>query len=198
MRKLKTILFILALVFAFLFNFNKTVKAEEENTSSSATTEEIIKKESELQKWMNDNLGWLIGIPTGTLMTGLIEFIVLVKKSKKKKEEIDETKKQNSTGKEILNTATSLINDTKLLTVKLEDTVAKALNSIEVTDSKVNERVSDLVTKVTTCLETLNTTLALLENRVSNLELVQEMIALHTKELVSNGTAEEISKKIRG
>ena len=212
MKKLKFLLLFIAVFTLLTFSLNK-VSAEEDTSSSDTTTEDIVVEENEetnleeiveenkpsdLQIWVNENLGWLVGIPTGTLMTALIEFLVLVKKSKKKDEEVNETKKQNSNGKEILTTAKNLLTDTKELAVKLEDTVAKALTNIEITDSKVNERVSDVITKVTNCLETLNTTLALLENRVSNLEAVQEMIALHTKELVANGTAEEITKKIRG
>ena len=204
MKKLIKLFILITFICGVLFSFNKLVNAEEvEDTSTSSPvteTEETLEepKESELQIWVNENLGWLVGIPTGTLMTALIEFLVLVKKSKKKDEEINETKEQNNKGKEILSTAKNLLSDTKELAKKLDDTVAKALNNIEVTDSKVNERVNDLATKVTSCLEALNTTLALLESRVSNLETVQEMIALHTKELVANGTAEEISKKIRG
>ena len=204
MKKLIKLFILITFICGVLFSFNKLVNAEEvEDTSTSSPvteTEETLEepKESDEQIWFNENLGWLIGIPTGTLATALIEFLVLVKKSKKKDEEINETKEQNNKGKEILSTAKNLLSDTKELAKKLDDTVAKALNNIEVTDSKVNERVNDLATKVTSCLEALNTTLALLESRVSNLETVQEMIALHTKELVANGTAEEISKKIRG
>ena len=207
MKKIAKIILIIALFCGVLFSFNKSVNAEEENTSSSApTTEnEIIEdtqKESELQIWMNENLGWLIGIPTGTLMTAIVEFIVLVKKSKKKDEEINETKQQNSNSKSILNNAKTLLNDTKELTNELTQTVNEALTKINDTDLKVNELVSNLSTqltnKINASVETLVRVLSLLETRVAHLEDVQEMIALHTKELVANGTAEEITKKIRG
>lgn len=210
MKKLKAMLFVFAIFCVCLLSFNKSVNAEEE-TSSSAPTDTTIEEQkgSELQIWVNENLGWLIGIPTGTSLSILVEILVLASKSKRKKEELEETKTQNSNGKDILNNAKSLMNntkqmvdDTKKLAKDLEGIVANAITRIETTDNKVSERVKNLcetlTDKLESSLESVNNTLVLLEQRLSQLEDVQEMMALHTKELVANGTAEEITKKIRG
>lgn len=201
---MKKIIAAILLVSAILFGTIKSVNAEEvENTStSSPTTETNNNNASDLEIWVEENLGWLVGIPTGTVLTTLIEILVLASKSKKKKEEIEETSTQNKNGKEILSTAKNLLNDTKNLTKSLEGSILCALDKIEKTDNLVNERIANLTNELTTKLvnglETLNNTIVLLENRLSKLEDVQEMIALHSKELVANGTAEEITKKIRG
>jgi hypothetical protein len=213
---MKKIIAVILLVSVILFGTIRLVNAEEvEDTSTSSPTtdieveleteepnlEEIIIEEnqpSDLDIWFEENLGWFIGIPTGTALTTLIEILVLASKAKKKKEEIEETKEQNTNGKEILTTAKDLLTDTKNLTRNLEISILSALDNIEATDIKVTERVNELTNKLVNGFETLNNTIVLLENRLSKLEDVQEMIALHSKELIANGTAEEITKKIRG
>ena len=79
---------------------------------------------------------------------------------------------------------------------ELTDTITTAnfdlLTKLNITDKRVNDLVTNLTNKVSLGLERLNNTVSTLENRLSKLEDVQEMIALHSKELVANGTAEEI------
>ena len=190
---MKRIKYILTIVFITVISLglNKTVNAEEE-TSSSATTE------SGLQAWVNENLGWIIGIPTGTVSAILIEILVLADKSKKKLKEINETQDLNAKGKLAIDTTKELLTDTKKLTKNLTDTVNVALDQINKTDLKVNELVTNLSNNLTSTLNVLSTNVTLLEKRLAALEDVQEMIALHSKELVANGTAEKIAKKLRG
>ena len=190
MKKIKYILITIAFITVISLGFNKTVNAEEE--TSSATT-----GESELQLWVNENLPWLIGIPTGTVTTILIEFIVLAKKLKKKDEEINETKDLNSKGKIAIDATKEILESTKVLTRDLKASVNNALNQINKTDSRINTLVTDLANNMAKQLETLTTAIEAIEKRISSLEQVQEMIALHSKELVSNGTAEKISKKLK-
>lgn len=208
---MKKILVFLLTLSILLFTSLKVVKAEEVDdipTSSTDTTEEIEtetnnnlleeNEPSQLEVWFEENLGWLVGIPTGTILAVIADILVLVKKNKKKNEEISETKTQNKNGKEVLNTAKELLNETKNVANDLGKLVLNALDNIEKTDNLVNDRVNELTNKLVTGFETLNNTLELVETRITKLEEVQEMVALHSKELVANGTAEKITKKIRG
>lgn len=142
---------------------------------------------SDLQIWVEENLGWLVGIPTGTVLAVIADILVLANKNRKKKEEIEETSNQNKRAKAVLDTTKELLNDTKALAKKLETNVTDVLNLTE-------EKTALLLNG----FENITKILASLENRLTQLEDVQEMIALHSKELVANGTAEKITKKIRG
>ena len=219
MKKLKTLFLVVALTFVFMFSL-KSVNAEEETSSSATTETDEVQKESDLQTWLNENLGWLIGVPAGTVLSILAEGIFLFAKGKKKDEEIAETKESNKNSKEVIETAnnllnntrelantlsvsvTSTLNDVKALASSVDESVAAALKRIDLTDKNLTNVVTvlekEIKNVVKTSLEALNTTVVNLEVRLATLEKVQEMIALHTKELVANGTAEEISKKLRG
>ena len=209
MKKLKYLLLVLLLV--SVFALNKTVNAEEEDTSSSATTDEVIEdtplediefeettNESELQVWVYANLGWLVGIPTGTALTAIVELVVLHKKSKKQTEATNETKEQNAKTKTYVNKTKELVSETKALAKSLETNVKVGLENILKTEDLFKSLATNLTNIVHDEISRSTATTQLLEVRIANLEKVIEMVALHTKELVCNGTAEEISKTIRG
>ena len=202
---MKKIIALLTIISVLLFTAVK-VNAEEvdENSTSSTTPETEIETEvnneepnleditieeqpSEMQIWFEKNLGWLVGIPTGTVLAVIADILVLANKNRKKKEEIEETSNQNKRAKAVLDTTKELLNDTKALAKKLETNVTDVLNLTE-------EKTALLLNG----FENITKILASLENRLTQLEDVQEMIALHSKELVANGTAEKITKKIRG
>jgi predicted RNase H-like nuclease (RuvC/YqgF family) len=225
---MKKLLLVLVLFLLLTTASIKSVSAEEveDIPTSSPSTEEVIENEelpieeentgTNLQLWVNENLGWLIGIPTGISLSAVIEFILIAKLNKKKREEIAEVQEQRSVGDKVLSSSKKMIEDTKLLTANLKDSVSttldnvktltntlqnnvnNALSRIETLDVNVQDTVNNLANKLSASFEQINKTVTTLESRLAKLENIQEMIALHTKELVANGTAEEIVKKIRG
>ena len=60
------------------------------------------------------------------------------------------------------------------------------------------EQSANTITSLTQALEATTKSNEALVARISVLEDVIELMSLHSKELVANGTAEKITKKIRG
>lgn len=205
---MKKIIAIITIISVLIFGTIKVNAEDVEDTSASSTptetpnenvTEETIpeyivedvvddkKTASDLEIWFENNLGWLVGIPTGMLTT-LISIALFVYKTKKKFDLVnEETTSQNKNTKENLVKTKELVDETKK---QNEVIVEKIDNFVE-----TNEKQMAALTKA---LETTTKELELSNARIAALEEVIEMIALHTKELVANGTAEEITKKIRG
>ena len=219
---MKKILLVLICTLLLLVTSIKSVNAEEvEEIPTSSPTEEVIKNEeindeeiiesevenitiedeeqpSDLQVWFEENLAWFIGLPTGGALT-LLSFAIMVHKEKKEKRaDIQETKNQNANANKLLTLVKSNLIEVKELSDSLAAANVNLLTHVNNTDKRINDLVTSLTVKVTLGLETLTTTVSALESRLSKLEDVQEMIALHSKELVANGTAEEIHKKLRG
>ena len=216
---MKKIIALLTIISVLLFTAVK-VNAEEvdENSTSSTTAENETKVEtikiildntepkvlvnneepnleditieeqpSELQVWFEKNLGWVVGIPTG-MVTTIISIALFVHKTKKKFDELNEdTSSQNKNTKAHLKATVEL--------------VAEAKKQNEIISNKIDsfiENNASQIAALTSALETMTKAYEASTRKIAALEEVIEMMALHTKELVANGTAEKITQKIRG
>ena len=172
------------------------VNNEGENIEENPT-EEVVEtsKISKAETWLEDNFGWIFGIPVGALITAILEILVISKKEKLKVEEIKVTKQSNellSKGIEITN---EMVEEAKKL---LADTVEQ-VNCI----AKSVDNLYGRLDHTDNYLQQVKGTFFNLQNNINNvnadiqkLNQVQLLIATHTRELVANTTAEEIVKII--
>lgn len=159
---------------------------------------ENVEEGSDLQIWFEKNLAWFIGLPTGGALTLLSFAIMTYKEKKEKRADIEETKAQNANADKLLKDVKNNLSEVKELANTLTNATTEALMKINITDKRVNDLVTNLTNKVTLSLDNVTKAMGVIEIKIANLEEVQEMIALHSAELVANGTAEKIAKVIRG
>lgn len=217
-NKLIVLLLTLALIFG-LNTYNFKVKAEgdidepvvEDVIDTQTTTEEeqpSINPKTKVEEWLEANLGWIVGIPTGTLLYTLIELLYLDKKSKEKAAELKETKDFNKFAKEQLELGKEMYEKG----IQLIGTCQETINVLEANVTELNgvltakvddiaRRLDDTDTLVVDTKNTFDGLNAMIEANKVQVEKLQEAILLvstHTKELVANSTAEEIVKLVKG
>lgn len=217
-KKLIVFLLILSLIFSLTYSGFK-VKAEGETEepivedvietqTNEETEDKKINEPTKAQVWFQENLGWIVGIPTGTLLYALLEIIILAKKSKAKLAELKETKDFNKFAKEQLELGKEMYEKG----VQLIGTCQETINVLEAKVTELNgvlvARVNDIASRLDNTdalvIETKNTfdgLNSMIEANKVQVEKLQEAILLvstHTKELVANSTAEEIVKLVKG
>lgn len=218
--KNKLIVFLLTLTLFFGLTYsNLKVKAESEPTdpatedviNSETNTEEEqpkINPKSNIELWFEKNLGWVVGIPIGTLITALIELIYLAKKSKEKLAELKETKDFNKFAKEQVELGNEMYKKSQELFVACQETIGVIEANVSELNGVLTAKVNDIAKRLDNTdalvIETKNTfdgLNAMIEANKVQVEKLQEAILLvstHTKELVANSTAEEIVKLVKG
>lgn len=230
-NKLATIVFTIATLFV-CFSIPISVKAEDVVTTETPITTEVVTTEIEttteientasnevlvedetntktdFANWFEDNLGWLFGLPLGSLLTIALEILVLAKKSKAKVEELKETKDANKFIKEQI----EIGNEMYTKGVELFDVCKETITTVETNfnelSSVLTDKVNDIAKRLDNTdnlvIETKNTFDALngiIEANKVEIEKLQQallLVSTHTKELVANSTAEEIVKLVKG
>lgn len=222
MKRVLVMLLTIMLLIGLNLNTYKCVKGEvvenEELTEevveqvTEETNEEEIHEPTKLNTWFSDNLGWIFGVPVGTIITILIEMIYLFKKGKAKAEELKETKDVKQFAIDELKIANKLIEDTKEMQIAVQKVVDYVKNNSEKTYTLIEQMltgVGEIVGNVKedftnqfinnqSQLEKNFVELERMLKRFCSIENTQKLIALNTKELVCTGTAEKIVKLLEG
>lgn len=148
---------------------------------------EVIEK-TESAQWFEDNLAWFIGIPTGTVLATLGEFVYLFRKKK----DVAKDMLQNSAIRKNVN---SFLDNAS----KQNEEVAKVVNVVEAKVIKVENKLEDFDNKIDNLSDNI---LAYVESNKAvevKLNTLVEIIALvvsKDKDLVANGIAEQINQLI--
>jgi len=187
MKKAKKVVIFSFILVAVLLLLTLNINAEElvEGTENVADT--IQKTDTAI--WFEDNLGWFVGIPTGTLFAVVGEFVFLFKKNrsylkdqmlniqnrKDVKNFIENAEKQN---KEIKN----FVAETNQSVVTIGNKVDNALERVD----KVTESINELSDK--------NMRVVISVNKL--IEIIG-LMASKDEKLVANGTAEKINEIIK-
>lgn len=172
-------------------------------TAEPVTTIEVVNEEPKAEtktkaaEWFETNLGWFVGIPVGTLLTLLIDMLVLFKKAKERIAE-------NQSTKDLHKVALDEIAYAKAIMTKSQE-IAKAAvetaNYVKANIEDIQRRLDvtdNMILENTTMFSNLKNSIADLENKIATLNEVEQLIATHSKELVGNGTAERIVKMLKG
>ena len=142
---------------------------------------------SELQIYLEENLREIVNFVVG-MFTTIVSLAIFILKTKRKFDKItDVTNSQNKDTKDHLEKTKALVNETK----QQNEIMKNKLDSFM-------EQSANTITSLTQALEATTKSNEALVARISVLEDVIELMSLHSKELVANGTAEKITKKIRG
>ena len=222
MKKIITVFIALLSINILMFQVMPKIKAEgdeieepetqevlEENTEETTEEEQpVINPKTKAEQWFETNLGWIVGIPLGTLFTTLIELLYLAKKSKEKIAELKQTKDFNTFAKEQLELGKEMYEKG----VQLIGTCQETINVLEANVTELNgvltAKVDDiarrldntdaLVIDARNTFENLNGIIEANKVEIEKLQKAHLLIATHTKELVANSTAEEIVKLVKG
>ena len=229
MKRIVVILLTIMLLIGLNLNTYKSVKGEV--VESDAIAEEIVEENNateqqevienneteiheatKVETWLEKNLGWVVGIPVGTLITALIEMLYLFKKAREKAQELKETKdvkefaiEEVKNAKQILETTNVLLNELKGIYDYVLENSTKTKEEIDKLKGYVENRVNDVQNEFTSQFETNQVDLQKnfvelqkMLGRFTAIETIQKMVALNTKELVCTGTAEKIVKMLEG
>lgn len=222
MKKIITVFIALLSINILMFQVMPKIKAEgdeieepnteevlEENTEETTEEEQPkINPKSNAELWFEKNLGWLVGIPTGLILSAILEIIVLVEKSKKKLAELKETKDFNKFAKEQLELGYQMFEKSQAVLESCKETIGVLEATVVELDGKLTAKVNDIARRFDATDELVSETKnkfnelnGMIEANKVQVEKLQEAILLvstHTKELVANSTAEEIVKLVKG
>ena len=208
MKRVLVLFITIMLLIGLNLNTYKCVKGEvvenEELTEevveqvTEENNEEEIHEPTKLNTWFNTNLGWIFGVPVGTIITIIIEMIYLFKKGKEKAEELKETKDVKQFAIDELEIANKLIKDTKEMQTAVQEVVDYVKDNSEKTYTLIEQMltgVGEIVGNVKedftnqfisnqSQLEKNFVELEKMLKRFCSIENTQKLIALNTKELV--------------
>lgn len=217
-KKLIVFLLILSLIFSLTYSGFK-VKAEGETEepivedvietqTNEETEDKKINEPTKAQVWFQENLGWIVGIPTGTLIYALIEILILAKKSKQKLAELKETRDFNKYAKEQVELGNEMYRKSQELFVACKETIVIIEASITELDDRLTTKVNDIARRFDTTdnligetkatFEQLNSIIYANKEQIVKLQKAFLLVSTHTQELVANSTAEQIVELVEG
>ena len=169
-------------IFSFIFTSLAMLLMVSIHAEGFAAAEE---KRTATAIWFEDNLGWLIGIPSGTVLAGIMEFVFLFRKNRSYAKDLSSNMLMRGNVKKF-------IDEAKAQNVKIENFVSKTEQQVV----DVNNKVDNALTKIDNTCESIKD----LQNEnqviVVSLNKLVEVLALmasQDKDMVSNGTAEKIN-----
>lgn len=148
---------------------------------------EVVQK-TESAQWFEDNLAWFIGIPSGTVLAVIGEFIYLFKK---KKDYAKDLFQNNKTRKDISNFLTSAKQQgdkVEKVVDTVEAKVIKVENKLEEFDNKI-DKISDNILQYVEENKTVNT-------KIETLIQMFALVVSKDEDLVASGIAEKINQLI--
>ena len=183
--KKKFIVLLLTLSFIFTFVFKPLAFARAEEIETEPITEEVVeeKKGTIVNEWLKENLGWVVGLPTGVVIQIFLEAILLYKKNKQKFEELEDTKDVKKFAKDVVEDTKKLAKDVKGAVECVKENTEKTLKRFDETDRLLKQTLEEF---------------SAVKKENENIKEVLKIMAYHSKEYVTNGSAEEIYKLLGG
>ena len=171
-----TLIITLILSIVFLAFSNPVYAAGEEEIANELP-------KSEVASWFENNLAWFIGLPTGTVISLILEAVVLYSKNKSFIENIREGKAQRKEVKKFIDDSKLSIDNMKNDIKELKGQMKERFDKSDELAKKINENFTNQEKYIQ---ELIN------KNDMLTKMLVIQMT--HNKEAVANGTAEKINK----
>ena len=150
---------------------------------------EVVEETAEktgVAEWFENNLGWFVGIPTGVVLSNVLEFLLLFKKSKNYAQDLFHN---NETRKSVAKT----VNDFSETNAKLGKFVTKTEQTDLALDKKIDSTIEKVEQQAEKFVEVQNQC-AVVKTEVEALLEVLSLIASQDKDLVSSGVAEKVNK----
>ena len=145
-----------------------------------------VAQKTETANWFENNMGWFVGIPIGTVASSILEIVALSKKSKAYTKDLF----ANSETRKEVKTAIKEISDTN---AKVGKFVTKAENIFLNLDKKVDFAIDKAEKTAEGCKEVADKVDGL-KTEVEALLQAISLMASQDKDLVSSGVAEKVNK----
>lgn len=186
MKKAKKVVVFSFILVAILVLLTLNINAEEVVDGTENVADTIQKTDTAI--WFEDNLGWFIGIPTGTFFAVVGEFVFLFKKNRNY---LKDQMLNIQNRKDVKN----FIENAEKQNKEIKNFVAETNQSVVTIGNKVDNAL-ERVDKVTTSIENLTNENKVVVVSVNRLIEILGLMASKDETLVANGTAEKINELI--
>ena len=161
------------------------VSCKKDNANEAVATTEYVVEKTNGAKWFEDNFGFLVAVPVGTILSLLLEFCFLFKSRKSTRQDLFENKLQREYQTEFIKESVEVQKELVNFVTNSNQKFDKIGNAVE----KLTETNETLINKY----DGLNDSQKVLAYKVDELINIFVYIASTNKDLVANGTAEKIN-----
>lgn len=178
-------IYVLLFIFCTMLVIGLTgCKPSENNDTQNPTENEVIEKTDIAQK-VEDNFGWLIAVPIGTVLSVLLEFFFLYKSKKNSREDLNKNEAQRKS-------VTDFITDSKKIQNSIGNYITESQSKFEKLEISIKKLDDDSLNSQQKFNEVIEAN-KILTAQVNDLLQAISLMAKVDKDLVASGLAEKIN-----